>query len=232
MTSLHMINIPIDLAALRKNAAIRGYDGDEGLALHHFLSETFGKSVLQPFRLMAAQGANLYAYTSVDLNTLSETAKAVATPEILSVLSIDEIKQKTMPSAWSVGKRLGFELRTRPMKRLKEAAGNFRKGAEIDAYLLHRIRHDGDKKSRSNIYSEWLDHRVSEAFSIDHLRIKSLQQTAIKRNSKQQQGPDVIYTGNLTINDGQNFQKKLVSGVGRHCAYGYGMLLLRPLTEN
>ncbi len=231
MTSLYMVSLPINLAALRKNAAIRGYNGDEGLALHHFLSEAFGKSMLQPFRLMAAHGANLYAYTSIDEKTLSETAKDVATPEILTVLSVDEIKQKTMPSDWPVGKKLGFELRTRPMRRLKETTGKFRKGAEVDAYLLHRTRHETDRQSRASIYSEWLDNRVSEAFSIENLRIKSLTQTSIKRNSQQQLGPDIIYTGDLTINGAQNFQNKLVAGVGRHRAYGYGMLLLRPLTK-
>jgi len=32
----------------------------------------------------------------------------------------------------------------------------------------------------------------------------------------------------LTVTDGEAFARLLAKGVGRHTAYGYGMLLLRP----
>ena len=35
--------------------------------------------------------------------------------------------------------------------------------------------------------------------------------------------------GNLTITEPEKFACLLARGVGRHRAYGYGMLLLRPL---
>jgi CRISPR system Cascade subunit CasE len=34
--------------------------------------------------------------------------------------------------------------------------------------------------------------------------------------------------GELTINDADAFARLLAGGVGRHAAYGFGMLLLRP----
>ena len=53
MISSYLISLPIDLRALRRWAAARGFGADEGCALHHLLSETFGKSAhLQPFRLL------------------------------------------------------------------------------------------------------------------------------------------------------------------------------------
>ena len=235
MTDLYMTNIPLDLASLRRIAATRGYENDEGLALHHLLSEAFGKSVLQPFRLMAAKGANLYAYTSVDLATLCETVRDVATPDTLCLLSIDEIKQKAMPTDWAAGKRLGFELKTRPVRRLKEPAGKFKKGSEIDAYLLEALRHSKDNAtkvgSRNSVYADWLARRLSDVATVDQLRIRRIQQTSIQRGSFRQTGPEVVYMGNITIKNSSEFQKKLTSGVGRHCAYGYGMLLLRPLNS-
>ena len=35
-------------------------------------------------------------------------------------------------------------------------------------------------------------------------------------------------SGALTITDGEKFAQLLARGIGRHRAYGYGMLLLRP----
>ena len=41
-------------------------------------------------------------------------------------------------------------------------------------------------------------------------------------------GPDATLNGTLRINDPNEFRTKLRTGIGRHKAYGYGMLLLRP----
>jgi CRISPR system Cascade subunit CasE len=42
------------------------------------------------------------------------------------------------------------------------------------------------------------------------------------------EGPDAILQGDLILNDPERFQMMLAQGVGRHKAYGFGMLLLRP----
>ena len=44
----------------------------------------------------------------------------------------------------------------------------------------------------------------------------------------QREGPEVVWHGELTVLDGSVFSTRLASGVGRHAAYGFGMLLLRP----
>ena len=74
MSPLHLISLPLELAPLRRWAAMRGFGADEGLALHHLLCETFGKGVLQPFRLMPsprATSATLYAYARADEASLT-----------------------------------------------------------------------------------------------------------------------------------------------------------------
>ncbi|MEO5347759.1 MAG: hypothetical protein H7834_15475 [Magnetococcus sp. YQC-9] len=88
MSTLHMISLPLDLRALRRWSAGRNLATDEGRALHHLLSETFGKGVLQPFRLMVAREGRtgtLYAYTVQEQTTLRETARETASPEALVV---------------------------------------------------------------------------------------------------------------------------------------------------
>ena len=42
------------------------------------------------------------------------------------------------------------------------------------------------------------------------------------------EGPDVGFSGVLVVHDGEKFARLLSHGVGRHTAFGYGMLLLRP----
>ena len=41
-------------------------------------------------------------------------------------------------------------------------------------------------------------------------------------------GPDVTVDGTLEIIEPEAFANLLIRGVGRHCAFGFGMLLLRP----
>ena len=53
--SLYLVDLPLSLAKLYAWAGRReiGWNlFDEGLALHHLLSEIFGPAVLQPFRLI------------------------------------------------------------------------------------------------------------------------------------------------------------------------------------
>jgi CRISPR system Cascade subunit CasE len=43
------------------------------------------------------------------------------------------------------------------------------------------------------------------------------------------EGPDATIHGELTVTNSEAFGRLLATGVGRHSAYGYGMLLLRPV---
>lgn len=117
---------------MRRWAVVRGFGEDEGRALHHLLAETFGKGQLQPFRLMAAPGAaraSLYAYARADAPALQQAARECALPDALAVCDVARLAAKTMPESWKEGRRLAFDLRARPTKRLSKAAGSFPKGA-------------------------------------------------------------------------------------------------------
>ena len=78
--TLHLIRLPIRISALARWGADRGWAQgksgafDEGRALHHLLSETFGKGMTQPFRLLVpprANAGNLYAYSNASANSPS-----------------------------------------------------------------------------------------------------------------------------------------------------------------
>ncbi len=237
MTALHLISLPLDLRSFRRWTAHRNLIVDEGAALHHLLGESFGKAALQPFRLMVAPGAanaTLYAYTEMDQASLVQTAQETGTPDALAICDPTRLAAKAMPETWTKGRRLAFDLRARPVRRLIKPAGVFPKGAEVDAFLLEALRRhpDGpqpdDKIDRETVYGRWLAERLGDAAKVVQARLVSLERNAASRNGKKREGPDVTFHGELVIRDGDAFAARLAKGVGRHTAYGYGMLLLRP----
>lgn len=260
MSTLFMISLPLDLGDFRRWAALRSIALDEGRALHHLLSETFGKGVLQPFRLMVAHGARratLYAYTRQEAESLRQTAREAGAPEALAVADPARIQAKEMPGTWREGRRLAFDVRIRPVRRLKnplegwsreeqrrrlngqQEKGAFRKGSEVDAFLVARLRQypegipdeepDRASLTREAVYRHWLAERFGNAAELcaDKTRMIHFERKIIERNGRIE-GPDATLHGELTITDGAAFVNLLASGLGRHTAYGYGMLLLRP----
>lgn len=237
MTALHLVSLPLELRSFRRWAAQRALIEDEGVALHHLLGESFGKSVLQPFRLMVAPGAakaTLYAYTASDQATLVQTAQEAGTPDALAVCDPGQLAVKTMPERWTSGRRLAFDLRARPVKRLLKPAGVFPKGAEVDAFLIEALRRHPDgaaaegKIDRDAVYGQWLAERLGNAATVTQARLVRTGRDVAIRGGKRREGPDVTFHGELVVNDGDAFAERLAKGVGRHAAYGYGMLLLRP----
>jgi CRISPR system Cascade subunit CasE len=241
MSALHLIEAPLDLRALHEWAERRGLTWrggiDEGQVLHHLLGETFGPRVLQPFRLMVAKGAaraTLFAYSPQDAASLQAVAQNVATPDAAAVLPATSLRSLQRPaSAWCVGQRLGFDVKLRPVVRLssdvKGAKGGFAKGAEIDVYLAAKLRDGTDSRDREAVYLDWLAARLQAGADLERptTRIARYQRTRISRNS-QIDGPEVIFQGTLNISEPDTFAGVLARGPGRHRAYGYGMLLLRP----
>ncbi|KYO51562.1 type I-E CRISPR-associated protein Cas6/Cse3/CasE (plasmid) [Tistrella mobilis] len=256
MTDLHFIRLTLHLDELGRWAAgrDRGWAGrgvrqtfDEGRALHHLLAETFGQGVLQPFRLFPMAGGergSLYAYATADAAALTETARACAMPEIEAVVDLDRIQGKPMPGHWTAGRRFGFDVRVRPVRRisrpLPRADGDaFAPGAELDAFLVEALRRfpEGARdeamlragRSREAVYADWLAEQIGAAAQLEAgTRLAGFERRRLARTGRAPEGPDAILHGTLVITDPEAFTALLARGLGRHRAYGYGMLLLRP----
>ena len=195
---LRLIRVPIKMSALARWAANRGWvqsrGFDEGRALHHLLAETFGKAVVQPFRLLVPPRknvGNLYAYSTASLDTLCATARAIALPENLAVLGFDDIVERLMSAVWTIGQRLGFDLLTRPVRRLNasivdpETGAKFAKGAEVDAFLCHVLQPRPDaasedtERTREAVYLDWLADRLAGTVVLDR---SATRMTRFQRN--------------------------------------------------
>ena len=245
--TLWMLRLPLDPSALARHAAERGWmhrrGHDEGRALHHLLTETFGKtggelpkSAFQPFRLLSGKGgSSLYGYSAVAPETLRETAEAIAPPEALALLPLSRLQDKPMPRVWRAGQTLGFDLRVRPVVRLNSAippdrdplGRGFRQGAEIDAFVAAQAR-SAAPVLRDQVYLDWLAARLAPAAQLvrDRTLLHRFQRGQSLRRGLSE-GPDAVFHGTLRIADPDRFALLLSRGVGRHCAYGFGMLLLR-----
>ena len=240
---LGMVSLTVDMRQLHELAARRGWLGgraiDEGRALHHLLSEAFGPRSLQPFRLMPpvrGRLATLYAYTTAEPETLLETM-ALAAPDTQAVFAGRRVRHKTMPDRFAPGRRLGFDVRIRPVRRSRALCARGGQGArEIDAFLFEALQHpdDGDwmrrhGRTREAVYADWLAERLQGAARLEPgVRLVRFRRLVSSRGQARVEGPDAVMHGVLQVEDTDAFADLLRRGIGRHRAYGYGMLLLRP----
>lgn len=251
----HLIHVPLHMRRFNRWAGNRGLvrrgSFDAGYAFHVLLAAMFGKGVMQPFRWFASErrtAGSLYAYADVDQAELRSTADAVAPPDCLDVLNPGRMRSKQMPSYFERGRRLGFDLRLRPVRRLRrdladsQLGRSLSKGSEVDAFRLELIQRfpsawrEADAGAaakagvtRESVYAEWLSERFGESVRVEECRLVAFSRTrAVRGDRRAPEGPDAILQGTLAVSDERKFPAVLRAGVGRHRAYGYGMLLLRP----
>ena len=253
---LHMIRADIDTLQFRRWMGSRRLV-DEDHAMHCLLTECFGDIAPRPFRPMlpnSEQRGTLYGYSHVGADELRDMASVYACPLQEKALPIASLDSKPMPSEWQAGRCLGFEVRIRPVVRPTRHAGqrpcdmhyksadsgktcpHCRPRKECDAFQYEAIKHPSGEmdSSREEVYREWLQARFERKggviLDVNSTKMVSFRRTYAIRKLGQQhsEGPDALMHGALEITDGEKFGRLLVSGVGRHKAYGYGMLLLRP----
>lgn len=240
-------NVPATTAALqmvRAEVSVRDFQRwmgtrrlqDPDHAMHCLLTECFGDLAPKPFRLMSTRGAStacLYGYGAADAEELRDATTTFAEPLQSRIIPLDGIDTKPMPLEFPAGKRLGFEIRIRPV--IRKARGSGREEAEVDAFQA--VAETFPKKqmtaTREQVYARWLADRLGKrgaALDPEAVRLVSFQRTRAHRklHRRYTEGPDAVMQGNLTVTDADAFADAVRLGIGRHRAYGYGMLLLRP----
>lgn len=225
---------------------LEGRDLDPGYHLHGWLAGTFGTNIIQPFVVKEGQrGAYaLYGYTEQSGSALRERVAQFADPA--GAAAIVSLTDKAMPTTWRAGTRVGFELRTVPTVRLAnrvearpESAGPDKplpKGAEVDAYLAARWRTANGEPApeRYAVYQEWVQRRLEAIgatltqFEVTRHHLARMLRRNGQRKPKSFNLPEMECRGELVVEDGAAFADGLAKGIGRHKAFGFGMLLLRP----
>ncbi|NMG17377.1 type I-E CRISPR-associated protein Cas6/Cse3/CasE [Aromatoleum bremense] len=230
---------PAALATWATRHELLSPDGDYGYAFHALLHAAFGELAPKPLRYLGGR-QGLLAYTSADLDALRLHAQ-MAAPDVARALGLDELDARPFPTVWNTGQRLAFEVRVRPVVRAKD-------GRERDAFL-HAIGEDSESAptaehdtlaERATIYTGWLAKQLSpdgaariiearmDAFRLTRVMRKTGANGTGKRHTRFVCGPDTVFKGQLEVGDVEAFAGLLARGVGRHRAFGFGMLLLRP----
>lgn len=232
------IQVPLNLRELSVVSGRRGWGSvrgfDEGRALHHALGEIFGPKSLQPFRLMVTphkMDAVIYAYSTLSYDELRQNIQ-ISPPDIEGVFDCAGLRHKTLDTSFALDHRLGFDIRIRPIRRLKKDDKSNRGTREIDAYQ-HAAESYGNEpdwhkeNTRESVYLAWLAERFGSAAILESANLVRFQRTIAARD-RSIEGPDAVIQGVVRVKDEEAFASLISKGVGRHKAYGYGMILLRP----
>lgn len=235
MSHFHLMHMRPKLDRLLPWAQRQGLitgQGDLGYAFHAALRAAFADLAPQPFSFRSGQG--LLAYTTQA--EAMRSAVAMATPEVADMLSLDTTPQspglliRPFPTHWKVGQLLSFEVRVRPVVRKDDK--------ELDAFLSVAQRMPDAVLSREAVYADWLKRQFEGVADLHEVRMTEFSLSSVVRRSAPQaeggrpkrpvQGPDAVFTGTLQVRDGAAFAAMVARGIGRHRAFGFGMLLLKP----
>jgi CRISPR system Cascade subunit CasE len=236
---LNMLRLDLDPEALIRFAQSQGFnqgqDEDLGYAVHAWLSACFGELAPKPFRVLGEckPRLGLLAYSDRDSAELAERAAALADPEARKALAPSALAHARMPELWREGARLEFELLACPVTR--------RQRAEKDVFLRHleTLPAGTPPPERGAVYRDWLAAQFDGAAALEGFRLEGfhlvrlLRRTQSTAHSRTRSSPAItrpraLCRGTLRVADAARFQELLRRGVGRHRAFGFGMLLLQP----
>jgi CRISPR system Cascade subunit CasE len=243
----YMVSIPLFLddvlrVVQTKYTAFKVKELDSGYLLHLFFSRVFGSASPKPFFVSSKQGtkAKVLAYSDLDAKALLEIAKQFTTPEEFEAIDWTQVASKPMPTSWARGRILRFDVLACPVVRSAKDTKFYKKGAEVDVFLQRCTNEGkGETLDRQAVYCEWCKNQIEKdgaATALD-VMVRSFRLTRIFRNShnggsgvKQKWclRPEVRFSGLIEVLDQEKFSRLLRRGIGRHRAFGFGMLLLAP----
>lgn len=252
---LHMLHLPLDMRRLLSFGHDQGLlsgnsPSDDGYLAHALLAAVFDDAAPKPFGL-PSPGARervrgrsdilpVLAYSTRTLSDIQATAQATADPSLYRVMDWENAADKPMPRL-PEGSVIAFELRACPVTRLGRRATERNPGAEMDAFEAAAVsaqQAGTDVPDRYQVYLDWLHRQIDPAVAalrgpriIAHRSVNLLRRSrpagAGPRPIAALRRPDVTFTGELEVRDPDGFTRLLARGIGRHRAFGFGMLMLR-----
>lgn len=237
---MHLQPDPQRLAVWAARHRLLDRSGDLGYAFHGLLRAAFGTGAPRVYRYINAD-QGLLAYTEMSREELMQAA-ALAPPDVAAALGLGATQShgglniRPFPTIWPTGQVMGFECRVRPVIRESKT------GHERDAFLAAMERSEGPELDRRETYTSWLTtHFVRQPgaeildVQMTGFRLLDVMRRTQKvsgaddgRRARSVGGPDVVLAGHLRVTDPVGFAAMIRRGIGRHRAFGFGMLLLKP----
>ncbi len=233
MSELHLVRIPVHAPRLLRFAAEQGVKQEDetlGYTLHAWFAALFGDQSPKPFCYFDRKHEAL-AYASQDAARLLAHAKAFATPQAWAALDPDGVVSKPMPATWREGQRLRLEALVCPVSRKDDE--------EKDLYLraLDRLNENEAAPTRAEVYRQWFLRKLDGAVRVEALELLGM--SARVRMLRRFRGgganhlrvverPQALFAAEVSVADPQRFAALIARGIGRHRAFGFGMVLLAP----
>lgn len=238
---MNLVRMALDAPALLrfgKNQALLPALGDDlGYLLHAWLAASFGRLAPKPFWFDERQTV-LWGYAQADAVQLLEYLHDFSDPGAYAVLRADTLQSKPMPERWQKGKRVLLHVRLCPVSR--------RDGTEKDVFLraldawdaCGGERCDPKKPTRAATYRAWFVKQVSpQAVTLEQVSVVGMRaRLAMLRPARDKtakarrriERPEVHIEAIARIADGTAFAQMLARGIGRHRAFGFGMIRVLP----
>lgn len=230
MTPLHLVRIPVHAPRLLRFAHEHGIAQEDetlGYTLHAWFAALFREEAPKPFRYLERRGEVL-GYARRPASELLERAQAFASPGAWAALDADGLASKPMPDEWRSGLRLRLEVLTCPVSRKNDE--------EKDVYLRALDRTGADTPSRAEVYRQWFLAQWGEALRLQQVELLGMSaRSRLLRRARNGgnrlrvvERPQALFGAHAVVQDGTAFAARLARGIGRHRAFGFGMVLLAP----
>jgi CRISPR system Cascade subunit CasE len=239
---LHLLRLDLDVGALVRRGRAQGLplrDVDAGYLVHAWLEATLGPGQTRAFCIDREIGARvrILAYTPRALAEMLPEVERYADPSDWAAADWSTAASKPMPAAFPAGTELGFSARVVPTRRRSVDDEGRERVVERDAFLSAALRApDAPAPRREDVYADWLAEQLGRGGAATVLRCALdaflLAKLLRRTQGEQRRGrilalPDARLSGVLRVDDPAAFGALLARGLGRHRAFGYGMILLR-----
>jgi len=239
MNNIYIIKIlvnMIDLFRIAKRPHLYKKEVDSGYLIHCLLKEIFQDENPSPFVITnnTEPYMEILGYSSKSADELKSIADNNRSRKIYSAIDWSRFSSKSMPSVFSNNTEYSFRLRACPVVRKGRGSTDFKPGSEVDVFLSEvSKKSDNERISREEVYRKWIK-RMFQRYNIEiipplklsRMNLTKFVRKSTKRNIKTMTRPDATFEGKIKINDSSVFTDQMCKGFGRHCAFGYGMILL------
>lgn len=243
MDTLHMIQCTLDLKAFMAFAQEQGLDPgrdelDLGYLGHAWLKAAFGKLAPRPWRLLKprrqdrCRPCRILAYSDQPAEVLADHLARYAEPSVTAVCPPEAVLGKALPREWLTGRSYAFEVLCCPVGR---KAGS---GREKDIFLIAADHSDDGALKREDVYRRWFKSQVEavEGIEVKNVVVQGFRLSKVlrktqghPRKAQRRIRPQALFKGVLQARDGASLLGLLQRGIGRHRAFGFGMVLLSPV---
>jgi CRISPR system Cascade subunit CasE len=224
-TSIHVPNAVRHLKPFLSRTAI----DDDSLVLKSVLTEAFGGPMIRPWVIQAQRGplAIIVGYSLLSGPDL-ERRRALALPSLQ--LATGEALSVPMPPIRK-GDCFRFAVRLVPSVRVTPKEG--RRHGERDAFLAaFDEAGEGANLKREGVYIAYLRGKLLgaelEACMLAQFQLRRFARPKAESGHSQKTLPEASLVGTLTVKDQVEFTNTITRGIGRHRAYGFGMMRLEP----